>query len=68
MKYLDISKLSLKKLSEKIFFEKNNLNKMRFAHSVSQIENPMKIRYSRRLVAKLKTAYIAKSVKKNAVK
>lgn len=55
MKYLDIIKFSLKDLNEKILFEELNLNKMKFAHAISHIENPMKIRHSRRLIAKLKT-------------
>jgi len=60
MKYLDIIKFSLKDLDEKISFEKVNLNKMKFAHAISHIENPMKIRHSRRLIAKLKTVKVIK--------
>jgi large subunit ribosomal protein L29 len=68
MKYSDIIKLSLKDLNEKIFFEKNNLNKLKFSHAISKIENPMKIRYFRKLIAKLKTARVIKILKNNDYK
>mgnify|MGYP001002860480 CR=1 FL=1 len=35
--------------------ERLQLQKLKFGHSVSQIENPGKIRYSRRLVARFMT-------------
>jgi large subunit ribosomal protein L29 len=36
--------------------ERDYLVKLRFAHSVSPIENPMKIRETRKIIARLKTA------------
>ncbi len=56
MKYAEISSLSVEERQEKIEVEQENLRRLRFAHAISPIENPMKIRNSRRLIARLKTA------------
>lgn len=56
MKYRELKSLSLEERNAKLIAEEKNLQKMRFAHAISPIENPMRIRYSRRLIAKLKTA------------
>jgi large subunit ribosomal protein L29 len=55
MKNDEIQKLSLEELNEKIKGEKETLQKMKFAHAISPIENPMKIREAKKLVARLKT-------------
>ena len=55
MKNEDIRALTLAELREKIASETEALRKIRFAHQVSSIENPMKIRETRRLLARLKT-------------
>ncbi|MCG8475060.1 MAG: 50S ribosomal protein L29 [Cytophagales bacterium] len=55
MKYADIAQLSKEELIEKIASEVENLQKLKFAQAISPIENPMKIRESRRTVAQLKT-------------
>jgi large subunit ribosomal protein L29 len=60
MKNEDIRALTLAELREKIASEKEALRKIRFAHQVSAIENPMKIRETRRLIARLKTELTAK--------
>jgi large subunit ribosomal protein L29 len=57
MKYAEISSLSVEERKEKIEVEQENLRRLRFAHAISPIENPMKIRNSRRLIARLKTAH-----------
>ena len=56
MKYRELKSLSSEERNAKLIAEEKNLQKMRFAHAISPIENPMRIRYSRRLIAKLKTA------------
>jgi large subunit ribosomal protein L29 len=56
MKYSNIKSLSINILEEKIIQVKDNLQKLKFANSISPIENPMKIKYSRKLIAMLKTA------------
>ena len=54
MKYKDIQLLSFQECIDKVKEETDHLVKLRFAHSVSAIENPMKIRKTRRLIAKMK--------------
>jgi large subunit ribosomal protein L29 len=56
MKYKEIRSLSLEERNLKLATEEENLKKLRFAHAISPIENPMRIKHSRKLIAKLKTA------------
>ena len=60
MKNADIKSLSVAELNEKIASEKETLRKMQFAHQVSAIENPMKLRETRKLIARLNTELTAK--------
>jgi len=64
MKNSEINTLSVDELNEKLEAEKETLQKLRFAHAISPIENPMKIRQSRKLVARLNTALRAKELSK----
>jgi len=64
MKNSDIKALSLAELNDKINAERESLRKMQFAHQVTAIENPMKLRESRKLVARLKTELRAKELQK----
>ncbi len=64
MKNTEIKGLTLAELAEKIGSEKETMRKMKFAHQVSAIENPMKIRETRKLIARLKTELTAKERKK----
>ncbi|HEY3404335.1 MAG TPA: 50S ribosomal protein L29 [Ohtaekwangia sp.] len=61
MKNSEIKGLSVAELKEKIGIEKEALRKMQFAHQISSIENPMKLKSSRKLVARLNTELTAKS-------
>jgi large subunit ribosomal protein L29 len=64
MKNSEIRALNTGELTEKISSEKEALRKLQFAHQVSAIENPMKLREARKLVARLKTELRAKNIKK----
>lgn len=64
MKNSEIRALSTEELAEKITSEKEALRKLQFAHQVSAIENPMKLRGARKLIARLKTELRAKNIKK----
>ena len=64
MKSSDIKALSVAELKEKIASEKEALRKIRFAHKISSIENPMRINETRKLVAKLSTELTAKEIQK----
>lgn len=56
MKYSELRSLSSEERDIQLLAEKENLRKLRFAHAVSPIENPVRIQKSRRRVAQLKTA------------
>ena len=64
MKNSEIKTLSVDELHERLAVEKETLQKLKFAHAISPIENPMKIRESRKLVARLNTALRAKELSK----
>jgi large subunit ribosomal protein L29 len=68
MKYSEIKGLNLAELKEKLGSEQEALRKMKFAHQVSAIENPMKIKETRKLIARLKTELTAKESNKEANK
>lgn len=55
MDITEIKKLSDQELNEKIVSEKSFLTKIKLQHSVSPIENPMRVRAQRKLVARLLT-------------
>ena len=61
MKSEEIQGFSLEELREKIGSEQEALRKLKFAHQVSAIENPMRIKEARKLVAQLKTQLTAKT-------
>jgi len=55
MKYAEIAELSDDQIVQKIAEEKQALTKLRFAHAVSSVENPMRIRHARKDIARLST-------------
>lgn len=61
MKNSEIKELSLEEIKERLKSEEEALLRLKFAHAISPIENPMKIRQSRKLIARLKTNLSAKS-------
>jgi large subunit ribosomal protein L29 len=64
MKNSEIKALSTTELKEKIGSEQEALRKMQFAHQVTAIENPMKLRQGRKLIARLHTELRAKELQK----
>lgn len=64
MKNSDIKTLSVTELKDKISAEKEALRKLKFAHKISSIENPMRIRQTRKLIARLYTELRAKELQK----
>ncbi len=61
MKNEEIKGLTLNELNEKLVIEKETLRKLKFAHKVSAIKNPMKINETRKLIARLNTEVSVKS-------
>lgn len=55
MQYQDIKKLTESELHSNLREERSQLQKVRFSHAVSPIENPHKIRVSRKTIAKYLT-------------
>lgn len=55
MKNSEIKALSLEEVKERLALEKNNNQNLRFAHSISPLENPLKLKESRKLIARLQT-------------
>ena len=60
----EIKDLTLDELKEKLGSEKESLRKMKFAHQVSAIENPMKIKETRRVIARINTLLRQKETQK----
>ncbi|BDD03002.1 50S ribosomal protein L29 [Aureibacter tunicatorum] len=55
MKNSEIAQLTKEELIAKIASDTESLQKLQFAHAISPIENPNKIKESRRSIARLKT-------------
>jgi large subunit ribosomal protein L29 len=55
MKNSEILELSTEEIVSRISEEKANLTKLRFAHTVSSIENPLRINKVRKDIARLNT-------------
>ena len=64
MKNSEIRALSLEELQQKLTGEQEAYQKMTFAHAISPIENPMKIKESRKLIARLQTEIRSKQLAK----
>lgn len=62
MKNSEIKALSAAELKEKIGTEREALRKIQFAHQISSVENPMKIKETRKLIARLNTELRAKEL------
>ena len=57
MKQYIVKDLTTEEIREKIAQERAMYTKLKMSHAVSPIENPMKIRASRRAIARLETEY-----------
>jgi large subunit ribosomal protein L29 len=64
MQYQDIKKLTEKELHLNLREERDQLQKMKFSHAVSPIENPNKLRVSRRTIAKYLTEINRRRIEK----
>ena len=64
MKVSELRGLSLDELKGKLEVEKENYSKLKFAHAITPIENPMKIKEARKLIARIHTEIRAKELSK----
>ena len=55
MKNSVIRTLTIEELQQRLLSEKEQLQKLKFAHAVSPIENPMKLKEARKIVARIST-------------
>mgnify|MGYP006137327395 CR=1 FL=1 len=60
MEASEIKGLSIDELKNTIAEQKEQLRRLKFAHAVSEVENPMKIRHTRKTIARLNTELTAK--------
>lgn len=61
MKQQDIKGLTIEQINEQVATERERLLKLKFAHAVSPIENPLRIRAARKQIARLLTEAAAKT-------
>ena len=61
MKNSEIKALTVEELNSTIADKEKDLQKLKFAHAISPIENPMQIKFARKELARLKTELSAKS-------
>jgi len=64
MKNSELRGLSIDELVNKLAIEKEAYSKLTFAHAITPIENPMKIKAARKLIARLETEVRAKQLVK----
>lgn len=51
----DLKDLTVQELRDKLAEERQTLQKLRFSHAVSPIENPMQLRFKRKDIARVLT-------------
>jgi large subunit ribosomal protein L29 len=56
MKQKEINKLSKEDLQDKLVEFQKQLEEFKITHAISPLENPLQIRSSRRVIARVKTA------------
>lgn len=64
MKNSEIKALSSADLLERLKVEQESLQRLKFGHAISPIENPSQIGKARKLVARLKTELRSKEISK----
>ena len=55
MKTAEIKEMSIAEIKEKLELETTQLQQLKLSHVVSPLENPMKIRHTRKNIARLLT-------------
>ncbi len=60
MKNEELKGLNIDELKSKLDSEKDNLRRLKFAHAITPLENPIKLRESRKLIARINTEITVK--------
>ncbi len=55
MKNTDLRSFTVEELQQRLLAERETLQKLKFAHAITPIENPMKIRVTRKTIASILT-------------
>ena len=55
MKIAEINELQTSELQERLDVEEANFNQLKLNHSISPVENPSRIKETRRTIARIKT-------------
>ena len=55
MKAKEIRELRLEEIVQRITEEQDKLDQLKFQHAIADLQNPMQIKHSRRLIARLKS-------------
>lgn len=63
MKTSEIREFTSKEINERLQTEQENLVRLKLNHSISSLDNPMKIRQTRRNVARMKTILSSREIK-----
>ncbi|MCC9137652.1 50S ribosomal protein L29 [Pontibacter silvestris] len=66
MKNSEIKALSLEELKERLSSEQSGMQSLQFAHAISPLENPMKIRQTRKTIARLNTEIRRREIEANS--
>lgn len=65
MKNTELKTLSVEELQQRLLSEKEILQKQKFAHAISPIENPMKIKETKKTIARILTILNSKKQEVN---
>jgi large subunit ribosomal protein L29 len=66
MKNSEIKALSSEELKDRLNTERANMQNLRFAHAISPLENPMKLREAKRSIARLNTEVRRREIEANS--
>ncbi len=66
MKNSELKELSTKDLKERIDSEKELIVRLKLNHAVSPLDNPMKIKISRRNIARMQTELVKRQLSGNS--
>jgi large subunit ribosomal protein L29 len=66
MKNAEITNLNVEELNERLVAERSSARNMRFAHAISPLENPIRMRESRKTIARLMTEIRKREMSQNS--
>ncbi|MDD2560446.1 MAG: 50S ribosomal protein L29 [Bacteroidales bacterium] len=65
MKAKEVRELTTKEIMERVDAEISRLNTLTLQHSISPLDNPVQIKESRRLIARLRTILVERNKEQN---